>query len=589
MTSSSSHLRRRADVYVSIATALFSVLMLSSIAFKGWGPQDAGTLGNAANGVLEGGLPHVDFKDVYPGLQAYFHGAFFALFRSSIWTLRIAWLVVVGLTAGSLYFVVRDVTSRAVGALAAFGAVSVAFVFYPVSMPTWWNVMFAAASLAMIQRGFKLERPVYMAVAGLLTGVSLLVKPTAVLVAIPSFLWVLSRTKPRPAGSLEVSATVGAVVIGWVVSRSLSPSSVLLVLIPVLTCIVWIWVSRAPREASIRGSLSEGNPPAYYGAGVLLPAFSCALYYALVGELPALIQGWVVSPSERWDVGSVDIPIAVSGLLFLGLAALGLWSLQRRYGDWVASLVFVAGVGFLGIAFWLWFPTILIFAALWLPLVISVSGLVRTRSEEGGDFTVLVVSVGVVFAAVQIPLWSGVYTAYTLPLLAAGAVLIWRRQARLVTVLVVCAGMMLVMQANRDLLYQARPTAEAIQWVELEPNRGGIRIPVWHAHYNDLTQRVSAISGGSAVYAGPDAPEVVFLAEVPGAGFGPWEALDPDWSPEEVVALAGAGVPVIVNHNPSYSMAIPRPQLQEIYDALPLSESFGDFELRWRDSASSEP
>ena len=86
-----------------------SVLAWASL--RGWYPHDEGLLGQSAERVLRGEVPHRDFDDPYTGGLALLHAAAFAIFGIKLTVLRylvaitaVAWIVGV--------FAVRSCTVR---------------------------------------------------------------------------------------------------------------------------------------------------------------------------------------------------------------------------------------------------------------------------------------------------------------------------------------------------------------------------------------------------------------------------------------------------------------------------------------------
>src|SRR5712671_5721853 len=55
----------------------------------GWDPHDEGTLGQSAERVLHGEMPHRDFDDPYTGGLAYIDAAIFKLFGINLFWLRL--------------------------------------------------------------------------------------------------------------------------------------------------------------------------------------------------------------------------------------------------------------------------------------------------------------------------------------------------------------------------------------------------------------------------------------------------------------------------------------------------------------------
>src|SRR5216684_7621997 len=76
------------------STLIFLIVWFFSIAYvagnlrRGWVPHDEGILGQAAERVLQGEMPHRDFNDPYTGGLSYLDGAAFRLFGVNLLVLR---------------------------------------------------------------------------------------------------------------------------------------------------------------------------------------------------------------------------------------------------------------------------------------------------------------------------------------------------------------------------------------------------------------------------------------------------------------------------------------------------------------------
>jgi hypothetical protein len=184
---------------------------------------------------------------------------------------------------------------------------------------------------------------------------------------------------------------------------------------------------------------------------------------------------------------------------------------------------------------------------------------------------------------IQIPLWNGFYTAYTVPLLLVALIVTAKRAQKSLIVAVSILALAVFVQAVQGRLVGSVPVEEPVTFVDLDLDTAGIKVPEWDIYYHDLITRVSEVADGNQVYAGPDAPEVAFLAGVPSATKGYFEVLDLDWDNDAVIQLAESGVPVIINHSPGFSDTFSRQDLNQIFTFLPNSERFGKFELRWGD------
>src|SRR5262245_53117178 len=86
--------RGRLDVVLITAIVLATALYGAGHLRRGWVPHDEGMLGQAAERVLGGELPHRDFDDLYTGGLSYLNAAAFRLFGVSLVSPRIVLLLV---------------------------------------------------------------------------------------------------------------------------------------------------------------------------------------------------------------------------------------------------------------------------------------------------------------------------------------------------------------------------------------------------------------------------------------------------------------------------------------------------------------
>src|SRR5690348_10746669 len=83
-------------VVAGLLLVLGAVYLLPFVT-KGWVPLDEGMIGQAAERVLIGQLPHVDYEEPYTGALSYFYAAVFKLTTIDLanlrWTVFLAALV----------------------------------------------------------------------------------------------------------------------------------------------------------------------------------------------------------------------------------------------------------------------------------------------------------------------------------------------------------------------------------------------------------------------------------------------------------------------------------------------------------------
>ena len=99
--SEASALRGSLSIAASIRERVLGALVIAAaivylIPFvpRGWIPSDEGMLGQSAERVLHGGIPHVDYEEVYTGGLAWMYAAVFK--ATSIDLVNLRWALFVG-------------------------------------------------------------------------------------------------------------------------------------------------------------------------------------------------------------------------------------------------------------------------------------------------------------------------------------------------------------------------------------------------------------------------------------------------------------------------------------------------------------
>src|SRR5690349_24839488 len=109
---------------------------------RGWFPHDEGTLGQSADRVLAGQLPHRDYDEIYTGGLAFADAAAFRVFGDNLVSPRLVLLLVFALWVPATFYV----ASRFFGPVGAGGVTLAAVAWsipnYSASLPTLINLFF---------------------------------------------------------------------------------------------------------------------------------------------------------------------------------------------------------------------------------------------------------------------------------------------------------------------------------------------------------------------------------------------------------------------------------------------------------------
>ena len=528
------------------------LLVLARLAFRGWIPHDEGTLGQVATRVLGGEVPHIDFHDTYGGLQAYAHAGVFSLIGESIRSLRIANIGMAVVAAYASFTIVRRVQPIVVAASAGVAAMLVGFAVYPASMPSWWNVALGLASAALVLRWLDSRNSTLLAAAGLLTGLSFLVKSTGAYIAAAIALYLIilaSSGSPRR----KVYVAIGCVVpiaFGLLLAGAPSLKAFIGLLVPLV--VVAFVGFRAAVNPGIRQEQAVPSASWSCSRSVPLPVTLYVMPYVLSGNGASIVTGWLTLPQLRLEnVSSMASPVVP--LVLLGLICSLIYLVKRRLGSGPATAALLVLTGLLAVIAWeeWWYLSVMLMIGA--PLIVS-GGLVRTvwRHSTGPEhlLTALILAT---FAFVQFPISNVIYALYLVPVIVTvlGVWIVGRDGSRaLAAVLLLIAGVVAV-QLERGSLYLSTPQADPVELVALEVERGGIDIPAPDMYYAHLVDHLTRYEG-APIYAGPDSPEIYFLTGTTNPTPVLFERLADSWTIEDVkgVLSEGALSAVVVNNSP---------------------------------------
>jgi len=227
-----------------------SVVYVATRIGRSWGPPDEGLLGQSAERLLNGQLPHRDFTELYTGGLTALHALAFRLFGVRMMVLRAVLLVAVTCWVPVLYAVCR----RFAGPLLAGAITLLAVVWsvptYPAPMPSWYNLFLATAGLLALLIYAEERRLRWVAVAGLCAGLSICVKITGIYflgAAALAIVYYALEPNPRasrsgltlsPTAVAGCAAVVGLVPLFWLVHTTRAPATYLQFAVPGLAAAV---------------------------------------------------------------------------------------------------------------------------------------------------------------------------------------------------------------------------------------------------------------------------------------------------------------------------------------------------------------
>lgn len=578
---------------------------------RGWIPHDEGALAQSAERILAGELPHRDFVDGYTGGLGYINALAFRLFGVHLLALRYA-LFGACLAWVAVFF---HVASRMVRPFAA-GAVTVTAVFwsvpnYPAAMPSWYNLFLATAVLAALMQYIDSSKRRWLVGGGFAGGISVLMKTQGLLVIAAGLLFLLYHESQRRADAGDEQR-----------SPPVLRAAIAGVLVAALVALLGIGLSRGTwldayqfalpgcaMVAIVGRQVFSGRAPSVttaklivraavaYLLGAAAPIAAFVAYYAAAGALPELYRDLVLLPARLMDGASL-IPSAPLGLIPMALvgfiafdargSASGLMSAGQRALATAAVVLLMIPRTALTLEPLVW-SSLAEATPIVIPLLAFLSAQVNDR--EVRSRLVLIGCVAAFCSLVQYPYAAPIYFAYSLPLLLLAVVGVAQhttvvRRSAVQGLAAVYLGFGALYIAPMKLPGLLGPIVrEDIAILDLP--RGGLRVGRDDAvNYSLAVDLIRQHASSGAIYAGPDAPEFYFLAELPNPTPVLFDYLAPDTLFHEhlLQRLDSLDVKAValrrrVVHSPALE-----PHIQSgLVDKFPFEREVGRFTIRWRE------
>lgn len=585
---------------------------------RGWFPHDEGALGQTAERVLQGEVPHRDFDEPYTGLLTYLHAAAFAVGGVRLPVLRIPLFGATMLWLVAVFAIAR----RSTGSAAAAGIALLALVWtvpnYPASMPSWYNLFCATFGVLALLRWRETGAARWLVAAGLAGGVSFLFKLSGLFYVAGALLFLVFVTReettaqasPRPSSRVvPVAITLALAVFVGLLWRAIAPYYQARPIFHFVVPGALLAVALAVREwagpasnggARLRALIRAGLP---FLGGLALPVLVFFAGFALAGGLQALLNGVFVAPFRRLAFANMRPPAPYWALAVAPLVVLLRPRPDAADPKWrrMAVLLAVLLAMVLVLAYTDSFPhrfvwqTIRSFSpvlAILAAAVIVWPRIARSWTPGAREGFVLLVQVAALSSLVQFPFSSPTYFLYVGPLflLAVVALIqgIGRTPAPVAAVTLafyaIFAVVLVTPGAVVGLAFRYETPHET---VPLDLPRAGLRVgPADAALYGQLIPQVQMRAGGREIWVGPDAPEVYFLGgfrnrtravfDFLGTSGESAAAVQKETSRFEVGA-------VVINTRPSFSPPLSVELMETLRRRFPEGEVIGRFELRWRD------
>ncbi|MGH7751578.1 MAG: hypothetical protein ACREN5_02075 [Gemmatimonadales bacterium] len=291
---------------------------------QGWVAHDEGTLGQPAERVLQGELPHRDFGEAYTGGLTYVNAAAFRLLGINVLSLRVPLFLVFLLWIPALYFVAtRFVPPLGAGLVVALAA-AWSLPNYAAPLPSWYNLFFATFGAAAVLRYLETDRARWLVIAGVCGGLSILVKVVGVFFVAAVLLFLVYReritTPETTSGATRPDRWYGRVAAGalvafvalllWVVHGRFATRVLVHFVLPG-AALAWFLVRtewRSPAGDARRRIAALARLVAPFAAGVALPLAAFLAPYVASDSVSALLHGVFVAPMSRSQFAAMRLP-----------------------------------------------------------------------------------------------------------------------------------------------------------------------------------------------------------------------------------------------------------------------------------------
>jgi hypothetical protein len=588
---------------------------------RGWIPHDEGILGQLAERVLNGEVPHRDFPEIYTGGLTYWHALAFRVFGIQLTSLRLILFLSFLAFVPAVFAVASRFGPPLAAGLVTLLAVTWSLPNYFSGIPSWYNLFLATWGTLALLRHVETGRRRWLFLAGVFGGVSCLFKVIGAHFIAAALLFFLYREQvlstppsrvsraPRVSGYLLFKAgglALFLTVLFLTLRHQLADMEFLHFLVPsVAICSFLMWL-----ELSRGGGRFVDRFPILmrlilpFGAGVLLPVLLFLVPFAAEGALPSLIRGLVAGTGAHVQFVHMWLPTlsafwpAVPYTIVLGAG-----SLRHFRFAWLALALLVAA---LAASLWLSGSSPDVYRLIWNSMRSLGVGAVLAAclrladshrlgfwSPETRQKIFLLAAVVAITGLVQFPFSAPIYFFYFAPLIALAIFALVRSEPRgprfLHASVLAFYLLFALLRTNPGYVYALSHRFERYDppaVLDL-PRAGGLRVTSEDAElYGSLIPLIQEKSGGGLIYAGPDCPEVHFLSGLEDAM--PRHAdspRDPMENPEQLLrSLDEKGTrAVVLNRQPPWARKI-RPQEFALFEKrFPQSREIGRFVVRWKE------
>jgi hypothetical protein len=531
----------RWSLLIFLLVWLLSAAYASVYLNRGWEPKDEGTLGQTAERVLNGEMPHRDFVNWYTGGLTYIDALIFKIFGVNLSYLRVFLFAIFLAWVPAVYGLARHFLRPWTAGGITLLAVAWSIPNYPAAMPSWFSLFLTTFGTLALAAYIRRPAARWLILAGFCGGLSFLIKSVALYYIAGALLFfvyreqTLARKESLPVQStrlyltlLTISLTLFVLALVKLVYAVGGVPDYLHFVFPGLAIAIFL-LARESRPPAVPVStrlstLLRMVAPFMLSAG--LPILLFFMFFWQRGALQALIMDLFVGPFRGMSVVRsepagllFEYPAIIAALLIIEVSKLR--GLPRRF---LSIFLTACAAIILVLSSSQRVPFIVALTSAWgiIP-VLAVAGLgvlhatgTGTEADPEGDQTLLLLlCMTALFSIIQFPFASG-YFCYVAPLAVLLTANLLSRFPRPPRMVLYSSFAFYALFAALDVQPHFLARRYKIDYDSTPltlPRAGGIRVSrEAAAQYTELIPFIKKIAGRDAVLAGPDCPEIYFLA-----------------------------------------------------------------------------
>jgi hypothetical protein len=608
-----------------LAVWLVSAAYVGPRTDRGWIPSDEGVVGHSAERVLAGEMPHRDFDDLYTGGLSEADAIVYRWTSVRLVNLRWALYGVFVLWVPVVFYIASRFARPTVAAVATLLCVVWSIPTYPAAMASWYNLFFATIGTAGLIRFTETARRRWIVYAGILGGLSILVKVVGLYYiagALLFFVWheyQVAHGRAQTAGArpnrwyaIFVAAALALFVLMLVRLVAVLPSHsrFLHFVLPGTLLAAFLGQMEWTRPPSVSSAMRFRSLAVLVGPfllGVALPIALFLVPYVAAHAVGDLVHGVFVTPTRR-TLYAVALPVPLKTIWSAALWFVVFVPSRRRverYGvlarnAWIVLAV-AAGLALVATA-----HGGLVYADLWLairyiaPATVVAGGFLLWRlnrapldSSRRQEQIWLLVCMTALCSLVQVPYAGSVYILYFAPIaILALLAIVTSREGGAGPRPAIAAAFFLafgVMRVNPGHISVVGRYAPQNEWptVALPIARTGLwSSPIASLRYTQVTELLRDHSApGGYTYAAPDCPELYYLSQLHNPTRTLFDFLDDPRGHDSRVlrAIDSHRVTAIaLNSTPFFSAPIDSALADSLRARFPDSAVVDNFVVRWR-------